>query len=353
MFTKTLLDWYFEHKRDLPWRGEQDPYKIWVSEIILQQTRIEQGWAYYLRFIERFPDIRSLAKADEEDVLHLWQGLGYYSRARNMHYAAKQILRDHQGRFPKVYEQIIKLKGVGDYTAAAVASIAFRLPYPAVDGNVLRVVARIFGFTEDIMLEQTRKKIRQKCQQLMEGFPPGDFNQAMMEFGAIHCKPQKPQCEDCPFTNYCYAFLHQQVDKIPLKINKVKIKTRYFHYFIFSENEQLIIQQRTKKDIWQHLYQYPLIETEQFSLFPTNELCAHWKLEPVSGKFITERKHQLTHQLLIIRFYFVDQFPKEIDPSYLVIPVEQCRSYPFPAAIGELPNEIFELLKELLEQNKR
>ena len=324
MFSKTLLEWYFEHKRDLPWRGEEDPYKIWVSEIILQQTRVEQGWKYYLNFIERFPDISSLARAEENEVLHLWQGLGYYSRARNMHHAAKQMLYEYNGHFPKEYEQIVKLKGVGEYTAAAVASIAFQLPYPAVDGNVLRVIARIFGFTEDIMLDQTRKKIRQKCQQLMEGNAPADFNQALMEFGAIHCKPQNPQCEECSFTNYCYAFLHQQVDKIPVKINKVKLKTRYFHYFVFLENEQLIIQQRIEKDIWHHLYQYPLIETAQFSLFPAEEFYARWNISPASGKFAFETNHQLTHQLLIIRFYLVDQFPKKIDASYLIIPTKQC-----------------------------
>jgi A/G-specific adenine glycosylase len=276
-----------------------------------------------------------LAQADEEAVLHLWQGLGYYSRARNMHYAAKQILNEYQGFFPNQYEQIIKLKGVGDYTAAAIASIAFQLPYPAVDGNVLRVIARIFGFTEDIRLEKTRKKIKQKCQTLMENTAPGDFNQAMMEFGAIQCKPQNPRCEECPFTDYCYAFLHQQVSILPVKINKVKMKTRYFHYFIFVENGQLLIHQRIKKDIWQHLYQYPLIETEHPTVFPTEEFSTFWQLTPVDGKFIYETKHQLTHQLLIIRFYIFNRFPKKKDSSYITISIEHHKNYPFPVVIGE------------------
>ena len=194
-FSVLLRQWYEENKRDLPWRGESDPYKIWVSEIILQQTRVNQGWDYYLRFIEHFPTVRALAEAPIEEVLKVWQGLGYYSRARNMHFSAQQIMREYGGRFPQEYQQIRRLKGIGDYTAAAIASIAFHLPYPAIDGNVLRFVCRLHGIHDNIMQPATKQKITTLCKILMEETEPGTFNQAMMEFGATCCTPQNPHCE--------------------------------------------------------------------------------------------------------------------------------------------------------------
>ena len=235
-FTETLLAWYDEHKRTLPWRDEHDPYKIWVSEIILQQTRVQQGWDYYLRFIEAFPTPQALAEASEEQVLLLWQGLGYYSRARHIHAAAKQIMHDHNGIFPNQYEDIRKLKGIGDYTAAAIASIAFGLPYPALDGNVLRIMSRIFGITDDIALPATRKAITDLCLQHIDRQQPGIFNQACMDFGAIQCVPQNPPCETCPFQDECYAHRHQLVNILPVKSKAKAKRDRFLHFFLYIYN---------------------------------------------------------------------------------------------------------------------
>lgn len=285
-FTGTLLHWYEEHKRDLPWRGETDPYKIWVSEIILQQTRVQQGWDYYLRFISTFPTVKALAEASEEQVLRTWQGLGYYSRARNMHFAAQQILNLHNGRFPNQYDDIRKLKGIGDYTAAAIGSIAFGLPHPAVDGNVLRIISRIFGVCEDIALPATKKRITNICREWIPREQPGTFNQACMEFGAIWCTPKSPQCEQCPFQNECYAFAHDLTITLPLKSNKIVKRKRYFHFTCLLHNGQTIIEQRTGNDIWRNMYQFPLIESET-EQFQPDEL---------------QMKETLTHQIILAGF---------------------------------------------------
>jgi len=223
-FSKILLDWFEENQRRLPWRGATDPYKIWVSEIILQQTRVNQGWEYYIRFIDRFPNVKILAEASLQEILHVWQGLGYYSRVRNMHIAAQQIMQNHQGVFPHNYLEIKNLKGVGAYTAAAIGSIAFRLPYPAVDGNVLRVITRIFGIYDDISQQRTVRAVTQLCQKLIDENNPGNFNQALMELGAIQCTPKNPACEVCPFATQCMAFAKKQVNVIPVKSIKTKIR---------------------------------------------------------------------------------------------------------------------------------
>ena len=261
-FFNTLTEWYLENKRALPWRGEKDPYKIWISEIILQQTRVKQGWDYYLRFIEIFPTIEVLAVASQEKVLKVWQGLGYYSRARNLHEAAKQIMEKHKGKFPENYEAIRKLKGVGDYTAAAVGSIAFGLHYPAVDGNLFRIICRLFGIFDDIMLPATKKTVAEKCLQLMKDAPSGEFNEAMMDFGALQCVPQNPDCEKCPFQNRCYAFAHNAIDALPAKSKRIKLKERHLHYIFYRLPQGTIIKKRTENDIWKGLYELPLIESE-------------------------------------------------------------------------------------------
>ena len=215
-FAETLISWYDDHKRDLPWRGETDPYKIWVSEIILQQTRVQQGWDYYLRFLDNFPTVKALAEADEERVLKVWQGLGYYSRARNMHAAAREIMSEHNGKFPQTYDKILSLKGIGKYTAAAVASIAFHLPYPAVDGNVIRIISRIFGVCEDVSQPAVVKRITDICNEQIDHDRPGVFNQAAMDFGAMHCTPKNPQCY-CDLTDdfkkVCDEY-HKKRDKL-------------------------------------------------------------------------------------------------------------------------------------------
>ena len=336
-FSKTLLDWFEENQRCLPWRGETDPYRIWVSEIILQQTRVNQGWDYYLRFVKRFPDVKSLAEAPLKDILHVWQGLGYYSRARNMHTAAQQIMQDHQGIFPRKYLKIRKLKGIGNYTAAAIASIAFKLPYPAVDGNVLRVITRIFGIYDDISQQKTVQNISQLCQELMDNKNPGNFNQALMEFGAIQCTPKNPKCEICPFANNCIAFQKEHQSVLPIKSSKTKIKERVFHYFIFLKDNKTIIEQRTENDIWKNLYQFPLIETEiQCDISVETQCIASLQLGKFQPVFLKEIKHKLTHQHLNILFYVVNDYFPETKGYRIAISVEDLKNYPFPVVLSRI-----------------
>ncbi len=312
MFADTLLQWFDTHKRDLPWRGETDPYRIWVSEIILQQTRVAQGIDYYRRFLEAFPDVAALARADEAAVLKVWQGLGYYSRARNMHAAARSIMDEHGGRFPADYAGIRQLKGVGDYTAAAIGSIAFGLPHPAVDGNVLRFTARYKGLFDNIATAATRKKVTAICQEWMPADHAGTFNQAMMEMGAIQCVPINPDCPQCPFATTCYAAIHHCTDTLPVKEKTTKIKDRFFHYLIYLKDNQSIIQKRTGNDIWKGLYEFPLVETEterfDLNLFlQENDIQTNG--EP---QIILQKKHLLSHQRIHLSFYIIhpEKLPK-------------------------------------------
>ena len=328
MFTERLLDWFDTHKRELPWRGESDPYRIWISEVILQQTRVVQGMDYYRRFLETFPTCAALAAAPEAEVLKVWQGLGYYSRARNLHAAARQIMSDHGGVFPSNYPSIRGLKGVGDYTAAAIASIAFQLPYPAVDGNVLRFVARYQGIFDNIAAPATRKLVEAACQKWIPNDRPGDFNQAMMEMGAMVCTPKSPACTDCPFASECYAFQHQQVEQLPVKQKTITVKNRYFHYLVFLHNDQTVLQRRTENDIWRELYEFPLVESdsENFDLVKylndnkidyTDEPCQVWQTQ-----------HQLTHRRIFAYFYVVSV--KRLPPlsgHQQIVPVSRLRDY--------------------------
>ena len=305
MFSKILLDWFDEHRRDLPWRNTDDPYKIWVSEIILQQTRVAQGLSYYHNFIRNFPTVNALAEADEAQVLKVWQGLGYYSRARNMHAAAQSVIRDHGGKFPSDYDGIRRLKGVGDYTAAAIASFAFNLPYPAVDGNVLRFTTRYKGIFDNIATAATRKKVTDICQEWMPADHAGDFNQAMMEMGAIQCVPVNPDCEKCPFASTCYAAIHHCADILPIKEKKTTIKDRFFHHIIYLKDNQSIIQKRTGNDIWKGLYEFPLVETPDSQF----DIIAYLKKKKVrtSGEPQTafQKDHLLSHQKIHFTFHIV------------------------------------------------
>lgn len=330
MFADTLLAWYEENRRTLPWRGETDPYKIWVSEIILQQTRVQQGWDYYLRFIETFPDVGTLARAPEEQVLRVWQGLGYYSRARNMHAAARQIMDLHNGQFPNQYEDIRKLKGIGDYTAAAIASIAFGLPYPAVDGNVLRICSRIFGIHEDISLPTTRKQITDICRKLIPHNRPGDFNQACMEFGAVWCTPKNPKCDGCPFANQCYALKHGMVEILPVKSNKITKRERYFHFNFYIYNNCTIIEKRTGNDIWRNLYQFPM---QEFSADET---------PPCKGDS-TQIRENLTHQIIHATFQIqhLDKKPV-LEKHQILVPLDRLRDYPMPKIMVEFLRPIIQ-----------
>lgn len=304
-----LIAWYKKNKRDLPWRNITDPYKIWLSEIILQQTQVVQGLNYYIKFTETFPTVVDLANAPEDQVMRLWQGLGYYSRARNLHSAAKTIKLNHKGKFPSAYESIKELKGVGDYTAAAVASFAFNLPYAVVDGNVYRVLSRLFNIETPINSTQGKNDFQLLANELLNHKQPGLHNSAMMEFGALWCKPQNPKCEDCPLQAQCLAFQNKTVAALPVKDKKIKIKNRYLNYFVFNYKNNVYIQKRTEKDIWQNLYEFYLIETDvptdaKLLLKDKNLKTFAKKLEVLS--ITSTKKHVLSHQHLYATFYEIN-----------------------------------------------
>ena len=262
-FADILLSWYEGNKRTLPWRGIQDPYKIWLSEIILQQTRIEQGLPYYERFVEAFPTVFDLANASEDQVLKLWQGLGYYSRARNLHATANKIVEEYDGIFPNTFEGLLKLKGIGTYTAAAIASFAYNLPTPVVDGNVYRLLSRYFGINTPLDSTIGKKEFNEIAQTLISKKDPAVYNQAIMEFGSIQCKPSSPDCLNCPLNASCIAFKENSVDKLPVKSKGIVVRKRYFHYILIKNKHKFLLNKRIEKDIWKNLYQLPLIETDK------------------------------------------------------------------------------------------
>ncbi|MCB0459684.1 MAG: A/G-specific adenine glycosylase [Flavobacteriaceae bacterium] len=312
-FSKTLIFWYLQNKRDLPWRNTTNPYFIWLSEIILQQTRVNQGLEYYLRFIETFPSVKDLADADEEAVLKLWQGLGYYSRARNLHFSANYVMNELNGEFPTTYKELLKLRGVGDYTASAIASICNNESTAVVDGNVYRVLARYFGVKTPINFSKGIKEFKELAQKLIDKDEPGNYNQAIMEFGATQCKPQNPDCNNCPLNSGCFAFANNTVDSLPVKENKLKIKKRYFNYIVLIDtHNQTKISIRNKKGIWQGLYEFPLIETSSEihpeELVQSEEFQSivdqhNFKLSTFNQQSIV---HKLSHQHLYTKFWVVN-----------------------------------------------
>ncbi len=302
LFSKKIISWYEENKRSLPWRETSDPYKIWLSEIILQQTRIAQGLPYYLKFVDNFPDVKSLAQAPEDKVLRLWQGLGYYSRARNLHTCAKQIESELSGQFPTSFLELKKLPGIGDYTAAAIASIAFREPVAVVDGNVFRVLARVFGIDKDIASNEGKAFFFAKANSLIPVDQPDVFNQAVMEFGALHCTPQNPACDTCTFAKSCVARLHEMQAMFPVKTPKQKVRKRYFNYVVINQRGKLLMRKRKPGDIWNGLYDFMLLETRRpikaEKLWKEEKSLKNIPVTKVSGIY----KHILSHQQLITRF---------------------------------------------------
>lgn len=306
-FSNTLINWYLLHKRDLPWRNTTNAYHVWLSEIILQQTRVDQGMPYYLKFVETFPTIFDLATASQDEVLRLWQGLGYYSRGRNLHFTAKQIVSEFNGIFPTRYDELIHLKGVGAYTAAAISSFCANESRAVVDGNVYRVLARYFGLEADISLGDTQKEFQKLASVLLNKKQPGLHNQAIMEFGALQCVPKKPDCKNCPLQNSCFAFTHQQIEFLPFKSNKVKQKKRYFYYLVIKKGNSTYIKRRAAGDIWEGLYEFPMVETaqemEESLLFNSQEFKQiisqnFFQIVQISGTL----KHQLTHQTIFCKF---------------------------------------------------
>lgn len=331
-FTQIILAWYDEHRRDLPWRNVSDPYRIWVSEIILQQTRVEQGYAYYLRFIEAFPSVEQLAEASEDEVLRLWQGLGYYSRARNLHAAARQIVE--AGQFPTEYAGVRALKGVGDYTAAAICSFAYGLPCAVVDGNVYRVLSRYWGIVEPIDTTSGKKQFAALAQRLLPAVRSADYNQALMDFGALQCVPQSPCCEDCPLQAGCEAFRCQMVGELPVKAHRTKVIPRYFVYVRVSTPGGVWLRRRKGGDIWQGLYEYPLLEFEHRPSFA--EILEHpfIKLIGTQGTWscLAEGvKHVLSHRILWTDAYELKfDVPMSIPDDYQQVPFDQLDNYARP-----------------------
>ncbi|WP_334056102.1 A/G-specific adenine glycosylase [Polaribacter sp. P097] len=335
-FSNTLIFWYLQNKRELPWRKTKNPYFIWLSEIMLQQTRVAQGLDYYQKFTTNFPTVFDLANADESTVLKMWQGLGYYSRARNLHFSAKQIVSDFNGEFPSTFKDIIKLKGVGDYTASAIASIAFNEPTAVVDGNVYRVLSRYFGINTPINSSKGIKEFKELAQSLIDKSQPGTFNQAIMDFGAIQCKPKKPLCMFCPFSESCVALQKNLIEVLPVKEKKVKVKKRYFNYLVVkTKDDKTILTERKGKGIWQGLYQFPLVEDTH--MITKEELLASDifnELFPndVSISLFNKKDivHKLSHQHLYTQFWVI-----ETEQLYSAnISWKSIEDYPVPVLIA-------------------
>ena len=340
-FSKEIIHWYLQNKRDLPWRKTKDPYRIWLSEIMLQQTRVAQGLPYYQKFTEAFPTVYDLAKAEESYVLKLWQGLGYYSRARNLHYTAKDIVENYNGQFPNNYKGLLKLKGVGDYTASAIASICFDEVAPVVDGNVYRVLARYFDVDLPINSTEGIKKFKELAFEVIDEDDPANFNQAIMEFGAVQCKPQSPYCIICPLNESCEGLKNQRVNMLPVKLKKTKIKHRWFNYLVVVSNEsETLLEERKGKGIWQGLYQFPLLETEkavediqEYQSQVENLIQAKdFSITQFNKK---EKIHKLSHQHLHTTFWILETN----DSLQNGIPIAEIRNYPVPILIGNFIEE--------------
>ena len=310
-FSNTLICWYLQTNRALPWREIKDPYLVWLSEIILQQTRVSQGISYYLTFSDAFPTVKDLANADESKVLKMWQGLGYYSRARNLHLTAKYIAKELNGEFPTSYKELISLRGIGDYTASAIASICFNEPAAVLDGNVFRVLARYFQISTPVNTSRGVKEFKLLAQSLLDKEQPGVYNQAIMDFGALQCKPQNPDCGHCPINSSCMALCKKKVRDLPVKIKKIKVKKKYFNYIVFiTKDNRTVFEQRVEKGIWKGLYQFPLVETPSEICLDELTACKDFqRLVPTHFKIHLFNKntvvHKLSHQHLFTKFWIV------------------------------------------------
>lgn len=343
--SEKLIKWYKLHKRNLPWRNTKDPYKIWLSEIILQQTRVDQGMNYYLKFVEHYPTVNELSNAKIDEVLRLWQGLGYYSRARNLHATACHIANDLQGKFPTTYDKIIELKGIGSYTAAAISSFAFSEKKAVLDGNVFRVLSRIFGIETDIASSKGKKEFQKLADELISPTFPGLHNQAIMEFGALHCTPANPNCIECPMNNICVAFETKKQKELPVKIKKLKVKNRFFNYVIFRNEEKIMMKKRSGKDIWMGLYDFYLFESEE-KLLDDKSLIT----EISQQKFVIHKmkqypkkyKHILSHQKIHASFTDIYITKEEfIDGNYTWLNMNEIAEVPKPVLINNFLKEVY------------
>lgn len=346
-FSDTLISWYRNNKRDLPWRNTQSAYLIWLSEIILQQTRVEQGLPYYLRFSEAYPTIESFANASEDQILRMWQGLGYYSRGRNMLKAAKVIQENFNGIFPQAYADLIKLVGIGEYTAAAISSFSSNEAKAVVDGNVYRVISRYFGISTPINSTLGKKEFQAVADELLDTKNAGEHNQAMIEFGALQCKPKNPNCSVCPFQTSCFAYQYQKISELPVKLKKLKIRERFLYFFLIDNGDEILIKRRDNSDIWAGLHDLPAIELSERVgievLINQSQFTEWFNNETIIKKTSEEIKHILTHQRIYAKFIHLQNYdPTIIEKNgWLKIKKSQVSNY-------GMPKLIFEYLKNFL-----
>ena len=341
-FEEEITRWYKLNKRDLPWRKTRDPYLIWLSEIILQQTRVNQGLSYYEKFSEKYPTVQDLANEKEDEVLKLWQGLGYYSRARNMHFTAKYIVENLNGKFPSSYDEILKLKGVGEYTAAAVASFSFDEKKAVLDGNVFRLLSRYFGIHLPIDSSAGKKEFKSLANDLILEKEPGTYNQAIMEYGALVCTPKVPGCKGCRLSINCEALSKNEVDILPLKSKKINKRDRFFNFLVITDGESAYLQQRLEKDIWIRLFQFPLLETEQeISSIENNSLIdsKHYLVN------VSDHKHLLSHQTIYAKFWlFKSETALPKNSKFKIVSISEIHNYAVPKLIENYLNEFFQLI---------
>ena len=335
-FHNILINWYLQNKRDLPWRNTTNPYHIWLSEIMLQQTRVAQGMPYFYSFTKEFPTVFDLANADEEKVLKLWQGLGYYSRARNLHKTAQYVSNELNGIFPPTYKELLKLNGVGEYTAAAIASFSYNEVVPVVDGNVFRVMSRYFGIESDISLPATKKEFTALAQELMPKDNPAIFNQSIMEFGALQCVPKNPDCSICVFNDSCVALQKKKIDVLPVKSKRTKVTNRFFNYLVLEDIlGNTIVQKRTSKGIWHNLYEFPLLETSEIADFNfvsktvQNDIFSNYTILGIEDCSYATVIHKLSHQHLHIQFWKI-KIRNLIESG---VNKELLKTFPFPVVI--------------------
>lgn len=350
VFTQILVDWHHtKNTRQMPWKGEKDPYKIWLSEIILQQTRVEQGWDYYQKFIQKFPTIKDLALAKDQDVFKMWEGLGYYNRCKNLLITARKIVAEHAGKFPGSYEGLLHLKGVGPYTAAAIASFAFQLPYAVVDGNVYRVLSRFFGINEPVDSTKGKEEFNIIANKVLDKQNPGDYNQAIMDFGATVCKPFAPKCSDCPLKTHCKAFKEGMVNSLPVKEKLLQKKRRWFNYFIFQYKEKILVHQRLRKDIWENLFEFYLVESGELVNWDTRNVLDFLKSQlGISTAVVLDISpvitQQLTHQQIKAQFIRVELFAKPLSlQKQSWQPVKKLNELPFPKIITQYLGQGFKI----------
>ena len=349
LFRENLLNWFATNHRSLPWKGEKNPYLIWLSEIILQQTTVRQGLPYYERFVETYPTVKQLADAPQDEVMKLWEGLGYYSRAKNLHATAKHIAYNLNTSFPNTYDDILKLKGVGFYTAAAIASFAFDLPHAVLDGNVYRVLSRFFGIETPIDSTQGKKIFTELANEVLDEKRPADFNQAMMDFGATHCMPSNPNCKNCIFNTQCFAFLHKKTGELPIKSKKLIKRDRFFNYLIINQGESVFIKKRLEKDIWQNLYDFPLIETDRLvENLPSLDEIQNFRENTEGGSLRFLKKSQpykqvLTHQNIYAVFWEFEAYKNFLlkDDNILKVEKKNLSKFAFPKVVDIFFNKKF------------